>query len=47
MAITRDDAAFIPTTGTELAAGDVLHLVVFSSAMKRLEALLGLGEGGY
>lgn len=46
MAITRDDTAFIPTTGTELAAGDVLHLVVLSSSMQRLESLLGLGEGG-
>ncbi len=47
MAITRDDTAFIPTTGTELAEGDVLHLAVLSSALKRLEALLGLGDGGF
>jgi trk system potassium uptake protein TrkA len=40
-AITRDDVAFIPTVGTELAEGDVLHLAILSSSMERLETLVG------
>jgi trk system potassium uptake protein TrkA len=47
MAITRDDKAFIPTLGTEIRYGDMLHLAVLAAAMDRLEGLLGLGEGGY
>jgi trk system potassium uptake protein TrkA len=41
-AITRDDNAFIPTLGTEFREGDILHLTVLSSAMGRLEEMLGL-----
>jgi trk system potassium uptake protein TrkA len=40
--ITRRDQAFIPTSGTEIREGDVIHLVVLSSAMNRLEEMLGL-----
>jgi trk system potassium uptake protein TrkA len=47
IAITREDKAFIPTLGTEIRYGDVLHLAVLAAAMDRLESLLGLGEGGY
>ena len=46
VAITRQDRALIPTLGTEFRSGDVIHLVVLASAMGRVEALLGLGEGG-
>jgi trk system potassium uptake protein len=45
VAVTRDGGAFIPTLGTELAPGDIVHLAVLASAMGQLEALLGL-EGG-
>jgi trk system potassium uptake protein TrkA len=40
--ITRDDRAFIPVTGTEFQEGDILHLSVLSSAMVRLEEMLGM-----
>jgi trk system potassium uptake protein TrkA len=46
VAITRQDRALIPTLGTEFRSGDVIHLAVLASAMGRVEALLGLGEGG-
>jgi trk system potassium uptake protein TrkA len=42
VSITRDDHAFVPTTGTEFQDGDLIHLVVLSSAMERLEELLGI-----
>lgn len=41
VAITRGKAAIMPTTGTELQAGDILHLSVLATAMERLEMLLG------
>lgn len=41
VAITRQGRAFLPMLGTELRAGDLLHLVVLASAMHRLEDLLG------
>ncbi len=44
VSITRDDHAFIPAQGTEFREGDLVHLVVLSSAMNRLEALLGMEE---
>jgi trk system potassium uptake protein len=47
MALTRDGTAIIPTTGTELESGDILHLTVLSSAMDLLESLLGMSAGGY
>jgi len=40
--ITRNDQAFIPTSGAEVHEGDLIHLVVLSSAMDRLEEMLGL-----
>lgn len=42
IALSRDDRAFIPTSGTEFREGDLVHLVVLSSAMERLEQMLGL-----
>jgi trk system potassium uptake protein TrkA len=42
ISITRDDQATIPTLGTEFREGDILHLVVLSSAMGRLEEMLGM-----
>jgi trk system potassium uptake protein TrkA len=41
VAITRGETAIVPTTGTELRWGDTLHLAVLSTAMERVEALLG------
>jgi len=46
VAISRQGQTFIPLLGTELRAGDVLHLVVLTSAMERLEEMLGMVEGG-
>ena len=42
IAITRNDHTFIPVSGTEFQEGDVLYITVISSAMDRLEELLGL-----
>lgn len=42
IAITRDDTALMPISGTEFQDGDLLHLAVISTAMTRLEELLGL-----
>ena len=42
VAITRNDQAFIPPSGTEFHEGDLVNLVVLSSAMNRLEELLGM-----
>jgi trk system potassium uptake protein TrkA len=42
VSITRDDHAFVPSSGTEFHEGDLVHLVVLSSAMDRLEDLLGM-----
>jgi trk system potassium uptake protein TrkA len=41
-AITRNDQTFIPVSGTEFQEGDVIYLAVISSAMDRLEELLGM-----
>jgi len=41
-AITRNDHTFIPVSGTEFQEGDVIYLAVISSAMLRLEELLGI-----
>ena len=40
--ITRNEQAFIPIPGTDFQEGDMLNLVVLSSAMERLEELLGM-----
>jgi trk system potassium uptake protein TrkA len=42
VAITRNDHAFVPTSGTEFHEGDLVNLVVLSSAMNRLESMLGI-----
>ena len=42
ISITRDDQAFIPVHGTEFKQGDLIHISVLSSAMERLEQMLGL-----
>lgn len=41
-AITRNDRTFIPVSGTEFQEGDVIYIAVISSAMDRLEELLGM-----
>jgi trk/ktr system potassium uptake protein len=43
--ITRKDHAFIPLSGTEFQAGDLLHLTVSASAIERMKLLRGYGEG--
>lgn len=40
--ITRDQKAFLPSAGTEFREGDILHLAVQSSALARLQDMLGL-----
>ncbi len=45
VSVTRKGQAILPTLGTEFRQGDTLHLSVLASAMDRLEAVLGLGEG--
>jgi trk system potassium uptake protein TrkA len=42
ISITRDDVAFIPSSGTTFKEGDIVHLAVLSSAMPRLEEMFGL-----
>jgi trk system potassium uptake protein len=42
VSITRNEQAFIPIIGTVFQEGDLLKLVVLSSAMGRLEEMLGL-----
>jgi len=42
VSITRNDHAFVPASGTEFHEGDLINLVVLSSALDRLEELLGM-----
>ena len=42
VSVTRSDQAFLPVFGTEFREGDLIHLSVSSSAMNRLEEMLGL-----
>jgi trk system potassium uptake protein len=42
VSIIRNEQAFIPIPGTDFQEGDILNLVVLSSAMERLEELLGM-----
>jgi trk system potassium uptake protein len=42
VAITRDDQAFVPVSGTEFREGDTISLSVMSASMVRLEEMLGL-----
>ena len=42
VAISRGAKTFLPTQGTALQAGDILHIAVLSSSVDRLQKLLGL-----
>ncbi len=42
VSITRDQKAFLPSAGTEFREGDILHLAAQSSALSRLQDMLGL-----
>jgi trk system potassium uptake protein len=46
IALTRGGKALVPVSGTTFRTGDVIHMVVSSDAMARVERLLGIGEGG-
>jgi len=41
LAITRQGQAFIPLTGTEMQAGDTIHLAILASSMDRFKDLIG------
>jgi trk system potassium uptake protein len=41
VAISRAGRTFIPTAGTTIAAGDILHLAVVAASRARLESMLG------
>jgi trk system potassium uptake protein TrkA len=45
VAVTRAGQAFLPALGTQVQANDLIHLAVLSSAMERLETMLGLNGG--
>ena len=42
VSITREEQAFVPVSGTEFQEGDIVHLAMLTSAMDRLEEMLGL-----
>lgn len=42
ISITRDNTAFIPEPGTEFREGDMIHLIVLTTSMERLEDMLGM-----
>lgn len=42
VSVTREDKAFLPSAGTQFREGDLLHIAVQSSALGRLEEMLGL-----
>jgi trk system potassium uptake protein TrkA len=42
IAITRQDRALMPISGTEFKQGDLIHIAVSASAMSRLEEMLGM-----
>jgi trk system potassium uptake protein TrkA len=42
ISITREDVAFIPSSGTTFKEGDIVHLAVLATAMPRLEEMFGL-----
>jgi trk system potassium uptake protein TrkA len=44
--ITRQGRAFIPLSGTEFKAGDLLHLTILSTALERFAQIVGLSDGG-
>jgi trk system potassium uptake protein TrkA len=41
ISITRSNEAFLPRAGTEFKGGDLIHLSVLSTAMGRVEEMLG------
>jgi Trk K+ transport system NAD-binding subunit len=43
VSIVRDGRAALPTLGAEFRGNDILYLAVLSSAMERVESLLGIG----
>jgi trk system potassium uptake protein TrkA len=45
--ITRRGKSFVPLSGTDFHEDDLLHLAITSGAMKRVETLLGMGEGDW
>jgi trk system potassium uptake protein len=45
VALTREGQAIMPTLGTELQEGDMIHLAVLATSMAHVETLLGLGGG--
>jgi trk system potassium uptake protein TrkA len=45
-AVTRQGQAFISLGGTEIRAGDTLHLAILASSMERVKHLLDSSEGG-
>ena len=46
VAITRQGAAFIPTSGSQFKEGDFIQVAIQSSSLERFRNLLGLSEGG-
>jgi trk/ktr system potassium uptake protein len=46
VSITRQGAAFIPTSGSQFKEGDILHVAILASALERFKSLVGLVEGG-
>ena len=42
ISITRDNKSFIPTLGTSLQRGDIIHISVLSPSAGKLKSLLGL-----
>ena len=42
ISITREQRAFLPSSGTEFREGDLIHLTVQSSSLPRLQDMLGL-----
>jgi trk system potassium uptake protein len=42
VSIVRNEQAFIPVSGTDFQEGDIINLVVLSSAMEKLEEMLGM-----
>jgi trk system potassium uptake protein TrkA len=42
ISITRNERAFLPSAGTEFREGDLIHFAVQSSALPRLQDMLGI-----
>ncbi len=45
VSVTRKGKAFIPTMGTELQPGDLVHMAVLADATDRFNQMFGFGEG--